>query len=116
MLISRRAYFFGAGGAFVSRAISLLSGVVSLWLLAQILSTDALGHYVVTMSVVMLLGSLSSLGLERCMVLRIAEMRTEQGQLLGCGMMLKIAALVLIFSALLAGGIVLNFKRKYKRK
>lgn len=109
MLISRRAYFFGAGGAYVSSAISLFSGIVSLWLLAQILSTDDFGHYVVAMSVVVLMGSLSGLGLERCMVLRIAEMRTEQGQLLGCGMMLRIAALVLIFSALVAGGLVVNF-------
>ena len=92
MLISRHAYFFGAGGVFVSRAISLFSGIVSLWLLAQILSTDDFGHYVVAMSAVVLMGSLSGLGLERCMVLRIAEMRREQGQLLGCGMMLKIAA------------------------
>jgi len=109
MLSPRRAYTLGAGSVFFSRAISTLAGVISLWLLSRILNTDAFAHYIVTMSIVVLGGYLAGLGLERSMLLRIAQLRSEHGQLLGRGMMLKIAALALVLSMLVAGGLVHYF-------
>ena len=109
MLGPRRAYTIGAGSVLLSRATSALAGVISLWFLSRILNTDDFANYVVTMSIVMLGGYLAGLGLERSMLLRIAELQTRPGLLLGRGLMLKIAAAVLILSIFAATGLFLFF-------
>lgn len=101
MLNSDRAYAFGAGGVMVSQGVSALAGVLSLWLLARILTTDQLAGYVVAMSVLTLVGYNAGLAIERAMVLRVAELPVKQGTLAGRGMLLRLL-LIMVGLAMVA--------------
>ena len=50
------AYLVGASGALIGRVLSVVAGVVSLWLLARLLSHEDFAGSAAAMSVVMLLG------------------------------------------------------------
>lgn len=104
----RKAYFSGASGALTSRGLSVVAGMLSLWLLARILSTDDLAGYVAAMSLLVLLGHASGLGIERAMLLRITPGAHSNHVLAGRGMAARTAALVAVLSlcvALLAWGL-----------
>ncbi|MCV3273399.1 lipopolysaccharide biosynthesis protein [Roseobacter sinensis] len=100
MLSTNRAYASGAGGVLVSQGVSAVAGVVSLWLLARILTTDQLAGYVVAMSVLILVGYNAGLAIERAMLLRLAELPVAPGVLAGRGLMLRTLAVVLCLAVL----------------
>lgn len=93
-----RAYLFGGAGVLLSRGLSMVAGVASLWILSHVLTTEQFAGYSVAMSVVFLTGLSAGFGLERTMVLKIAEMPPQAGMLRGRSMMTRIAAIVLALS------------------
>ncbi len=99
---SDSAYLSGATGVLLSRALSVLAGVASLWVLTQVLSTEAFAGYTVAMSILMLAGYSTGLGLERSMLLTISELPPRPTLLQGRGAMLKIAAVAASVSTLTA--------------
>jgi O-antigen/teichoic acid export membrane protein len=100
------AYVLGASGALTGRALSLVAGVLSLWLLAQLLSHEDFAGYAAAMAVVILLGHGAGLGLERAMLLRLPSFAISSGRLVGRSMMLRIAGLVIVLSGVVAGATI----------
>lgn len=97
--LHKRAYVTGAGGVFISRATSFLSGIFSLWLLSHLLIAADFAAYAVAMSLVTLLGQISVLGMERLLILKIAGLDPRPNIFLGKALLFK----TLIFVSLLAG-------------
>jgi O-antigen/teichoic acid export membrane protein len=94
------AYVLGASGALMGRALSLVAGVLSLWLLAQLLSHEDFAGYAAAMAVVILLGHGAGLGIERAMLLRLPPLAKSSGHLVGRSMMLRIAGVVIVLSGI----------------
>ena len=107
MLRSKHAYLIGGGGVLASRGISLVAGMLSLWLLNQVLTTDDFAAYAVAMTVVVLAGYTAGLGIERTLILRIAGLEPRRGMLLGRTVMLRTLLVVLALSCLAATALVL---------
>lgn len=95
---SGKAYFTGALGVLASRVVTICAGILSLWLLTRILSTEDFAGYSVAMSVVVVAGYSVGLGIERSMLLRIGELEIDAGRLAGAGMMRRILLLVAALS------------------
>lgn len=106
MLSPNRAYVIGASGVVISRGISAVAGVVSLWLLARILTTEQLAGYVVAMSVLTLVGYNAGLAIERAMVLRLAALPVRQDYLAGRSMMLRTLLFTVALSLFSMGAVV----------
>lgn len=107
MLPSKHAYLTGAGGVLASRGISLVAGILSLWFLNQLLTTEDFAAYAVAMTVIILAGYTSGLGMERALILRIAGLEQHKGKLLGRTMMVRTLLVVLVLSCLSAIALVL---------
>lgn len=102
MQSSGKAYFTGALGVAASRVINSLAGIVSLWLLTAILTTDNFAGYSVAMSIVVLLGYSAGLGLERSMLLRVGELAPDPRILAGARLALTILGIVAVLSTVTA--------------
>ena len=102
-----RAYAFGASGVFASSIVSVIAGVLSLWLLARILNTDEFAGYVVAMSIFVLVGYNAGLALERVLVLRLAELPAQEDRLVGRGMMLRILGAMVALALMATAGVLL---------
>lgn len=97
------AYVLGASGALVGRLLSLVAGMLSLWLLAQLLSHEDFAGYASAMAVVILLGHGAGLGIEQAMLLRLPPLATLSGRLVGRSMMLRTAGVVVVLSVAVVG-------------
>lgn len=102
---SGKAYLTGALGVALSRVVSIAAGIISLWLLTQILTTENFAGYSVAMSVVVLCGYTAGLGIERSMLLRIGGLDVDAEKLAGTRLMLNISAAVAAIAVLVAGGL-----------
>jgi O-antigen/teichoic acid export membrane protein len=90
------AYLSGATGVLVARALSLVASAVSLWLLSAMLPAAEFAGYATAMSALLLLGLGAGFGIERAMLMKIAD-RSVTGPLLhGAGMMRRIGGFVLV--------------------
>ncbi|MEM9433959.1 MAG: hypothetical protein AAGA12_08550 [Pseudomonadota bacterium] len=103
---SGRAYAFGASGFLFSNLVSVIAGVVSLWLLTRILSTDQFAGYVVAMSILALIGFNAGLAVERVLVLKLAELPVRQGRLAGLRMLRRVLFLASVPAFLALAGIL----------
>ena len=99
MQTSGKAYFTGALGVLASKVINMLAGIISLWLLTTILTTEDFAGYSVAMSIVILLGYSASLGIERSMLLRIGELEPDGRALAGRRLALRILVVVACLAA-----------------
>ena len=96
---SAQMYFSGSLGVLVSRAVGIVAGIVSLWLLTRILSVEAFAGYMLAMSLVFVLGFVASFGLERVLLLKISPLTPDPGHLWGGRLARKIAVWVALLSA-----------------
>ncbi|MEM8958183.1 MAG: oligosaccharide flippase family protein [Pseudomonadota bacterium] len=97
---ARRSYLSGAALVWAARMASFASGFASLLLLTRILSQQMFGAYSFAMSVVLLLGLLSVLGLDRALLYRIASAAPATGVLKGTGLALRVSAASAAFSGI----------------
>lgn len=93
-----RAYSSGLAGAVAARGLSVVAGVLSLWLLSRILDTEDFAGYAAAMSYAILLGHLGGLGLERSMLLRISPVAEVTDRLAGRRLVLRVALAVAVLS------------------
>lgn len=97
---SERAYFAGALGVGLSRGLSILAGILSLWFLTRILTTEAFAGYSVAMAVIGLLSYSVGLGLERSLLVRLGGLKPEPGRLAGARLMWAIFRVTGILAAI----------------
>ncbi|MEM1129278.1 MAG: hypothetical protein AAGH83_02035 [Pseudomonadota bacterium] len=83
----------------------MASGALSLWLLTQILSKEAIGGYLAMFSITLLASLLATLGLDRALLLRIAPRPTRQGVLRGAGMWMRVTAVAILAGIVVAIGL-----------
>lgn len=81
MRAARLSYLLGAAAIAGAHAASGAAGLVSLLFLSQIVSKAEIGGYAFAMAVVTLAGSVATLGLDRAMLLRVAQ-RLPRGRVL----------------------------------
>jgi len=92
------AYLSGFLGVLSSRALSLVAGAASLWLITRILDTAQFAGYSVAMSVAYLIGATAGLGLDRSLVLRIGEIEPISDKLAGAGLLRSISGWVTVLA------------------
>jgi len=90
------AYLSAASGVLVTRALSLVAGALSLWLLSELLPPAEFAGYTTAMSALFLLGLGAGFGIERAMLIKIAALPTRDATLQGAAMMRRIGGLVLL--------------------
>lgn len=95
---SARMYFSSSLGVIFSKAVGMLAGVASLWLLTRILSVEDFASYTFAMSLVFVLGFVSGLGLERVMLLKIGSLPPVEGVLQGGALARRISFQVALSS------------------
>ncbi len=76
-------YLSAAMAATASFAASGIAGFVSLYFLAQTLSKEEFGAYSLAANVMLLVALLATLGLDRTLLLRLAPLDAQSGNLLG---------------------------------
>ena len=91
-------YLSGGLGVLFSRLTGIIAGIASLWLLNRILTTEAFAGYMLTFSLVVVLGGVSGFGLERVLVLKIGKLPPEKGILRGGRLLKQVACWVLPLS------------------
>ncbi|MEM8630059.1 MAG: hypothetical protein AAGF74_02365 [Pseudomonadota bacterium] len=107
----KRAYAIGASSVLFSRATSILSGVLSLWLLARILTTEDFAGYAVALSVVVMTGYICGLGIERAMILRLAALPPKKNLFVGRRMMQRVLGIAAVLSCVGLVAVVLITSR-----
>jgi O-antigen/teichoic acid export membrane protein len=90
------AYLSAATGVLATRALSLVAGALSLWLLSAMLPAAEFAGYTTAMSALLLLGLGAGFGIERTMLMKIASLPTRAATLQGAAMMRRIGGLVLV--------------------
>jgi len=110
---SRRAqYVRAAGSGFIAKILSMGAGIVTLWLLNQILEKADFGAYSFTMSIVGLVSILAAGGLDQSVLYRLSRVDERPGKLDGgdyISWVLRVVVLTGFGTAavLVAGGLVL---------
>ncbi|MCR9086944.1 MAG: oligosaccharide flippase family protein [Rhodobacteraceae bacterium] len=99
---ARRSYLSGAAVVWAARMASFASGFASLLLLTRILSQATFGAYSFAMNVVLLLGLLAVLGLDRALLYRVAATAPAPGVLKGTGLVLRVTAAGVGFAGVVA--------------
>ena len=92
MRSARASYLAGISAVAASTVASAAAGFASLWFLTQVLSKDLFGAYTFSMSVVMLLAIVGTMGLDRVLLLRVAALPTEAGVLRGSALARRVLA------------------------
>jgi O-antigen/teichoic acid export membrane protein len=90
------AYLSSATGVLVTRALSLVAGALSLWLLSAMLPPAEFAGYTTAMSALLLFGLGAGFGIERTMLIKIAGLPTRDATLQGAAMMRRIGGFVLL--------------------
>lgn len=107
MRAARLSYLFGAVAITAAHGASGFAGFAALLLLSRIVEKAEIGGYAFAMAVVILSGAVSTLGLDRTMLMRVAQRAPREGSLRGRTLALRTTLAAFAAGAVVAVGLII---------
>lgn len=96
-------YLKGVSAGTAAMMVNLVSGLAGLWLMTQILDKEAYGALALAQAWILFVSLLSTLGLDRTLMYRVAALERVESRLVGGDLATSVLLIVLISGITLAG-------------